>query len=209
MTPSCLYEISLLFIIRRHNGGIFSIEILDESFGLLIFQVNDEVLFANEAGGHRWQRVPPTEHRGRVHTSTITVAILPEINNVVVDLNDSDLNWKATRGNGPGGQNRNKVETAIVLTHLPTNIVVRIDTGRSQYHNKEMALKVMKARLYELYSNGLDAKINNSRRAQVGSGMRGDKRRTIRVKDGIVTDHILGLKMSLNKYLSGELPQPC
>ena len=163
-----------------------------------------EKAFANEAGGHRFQRIPPNERRGRVHTSTVTVAVLREPEASEFVLNPADLEWKTTRGSGPGGQNRNKVESAVVLTHLPTGVTVRCESERSQHQNRERALGVLRARLVEQRASALSSATNAARRAQLGSGMRGDKRRTIRYQDGVVTDHVLGKQWRLKEYLRGD-----
>lgn len=160
--------------------------------------------FAQEAGGHRWQRVPPGEKRGRVHTSTVTVAVLPEPREVELRLDERDLEWRYCRGSGAGGQHRNKTETAVQLTHKPTGLLVRCETERSQLQNKASALALLRARLWErAYCTQEQARVRE-RRAQVGSGMRGDKRRTIRAQDGTVTDHLLGRCWPLREYLRGE-----
>jgi peptide chain release factor 1 len=160
-------------------------------------------MFANESGGHRWQRIPPTERHGRVQTSTITVAVMHEPNESEFFLNPADLDWKTTRGSGAGGQNRNKVESAVVLTHIPTKTIVRCESERSQHQNRANALSVMRARLSEAARSSALSDRNDTRKALVGSGMRGDKIRTIRCQDGIVMDHKTGRKMQLDKYLRG------
>jgi peptide chain release factor 1 len=161
--------------------------------------------FAHEPGGHRWQRVPPTERSGRVHTSTVTVAVLPEPSPCTLNLPDKDLDWKTTRGGGPGGQNVNKVETCVVLTHRPTGLVVRCQTERSQFRNKQLALEVLSARLQERIDSEAHGSRAGDRKAQVGSGMRGDKRRTIRTQDGQVHDHVTGRKWRYADYVAGKL----
>ena len=160
--------------------------------------------FSDESGGHRWQRVPPNEKRGRVHTSTVTVAVLPEPEPTVVQLRESDLEWAVRRASGPGGQGVNRTESAVTLVHKPTGIMVRCQTERSQHQNKASALAVLRARLWERQREGDHATRANDRRTQVGSGMRGDKRRTIRMQDGQVNDHVLGQRWPLEKYLAGD-----
>lgn len=160
--------------------------------------------FANESGGHRWQRIPPTEKRGRVQTSTITVVVFNEAGFNEIHINAKDLQWKFSRGTGPGGQHKNKTDTAVRLTHVPTKVVVTCD-GRSQADNKKNALSVLKAKLKQIKLDEQREVRDNARKTQAGSGMRGDKRRTIRVRDNKVTDHILNKKISYKQYIRGNL----
>ena len=181
-------------------------EILDLRPGLIILRVTGEghvALFSCEAGGHRWQRVPPNERRGRVHTSTVTVAVLEEPTAVEVPLSESDLVWEMKRGSGPGGQHRNKTESAVVLKHTPSGLIVRCENERSQRRNRESALLVMRARLLALAQSRIDRERDSTRRGQLGSGMRGDKRRTIRVQDGSVIDHVTGQTWRYRDYVRG------
>lgn len=161
-------------------------------------------LFQNESGGHRWQRVPPNEKRGRIHTSTVTVVVLPEEPVTDIELSTADLEWQATRGSGPGGQHRNKVDSCVILTHRPTGIIVRCDAERSQYRNRVLAYQLLRHRLRERESRLSAERRNAERRRQAGTGMRGDKIRTIRCQDGIVTCHRTGEKGSLKAYLRGH-----
>lgn len=165
-----------------------------------------EAVFANEAGGHRWQRVPPTEKKGRRHTSTITVAVLPEATKVELHIDDADLDWKTARGSGPGGQHRNKTDSAVQLTHKPTGIIVRID-GRSQHDNKETALAILRSRLLQSEKTNARRQRSEARKAQVGSGMRGDKVRTVSVFNDFVHDHTTNKKTSYKKYSRGEFDE--
>lgn len=161
--------------------------------------------FANEPGGHRFQRVPPTEKRGRVHTSTVTVAVLPLLATNDVHLDDRDLEWKATRGSGPGGQHRNKTDSCVQMKHVPTGLTVRVETERSQHQNLATARAVLAARLVDAAASSATDARNSARRQQVGSGMRGDKVRTIALQRDQVTDHRTGRRMSAAKYLRGDL----
>jgi peptide chain release factor 1 len=161
-------------------------------------------IFANEAGGHRFQRVPENEKHGRVQTSTVTVAVLEEPAAAQVHLEDRDLILKACRGSGAGGQARNKTSNAIQITHVPTGTQVRVESERSQHRNREMALALLRARLWEAQESKASGERSELRRAQLGLGQRGDKRRTIRFKDEQVNDHVTGKRWRLRDYLRGD-----
>jgi len=163
-----------------------------------------ERAFGDESGGHRWQRIPPTEKAGRVQTSTVTVAVLPDVHASEFELRDSDLEWSTTRGSGAGGQNRNKVETVAVVKHKPTGMTVRAESERSQFRNKTLALALLRSRLADQKKQKEHAEISSNRKEQVGSGQRGDKRRTIRVRDGQVNDHITGRSWRYDDYRAGK-----
>ena len=164
---------------------------------------NAYAIFSNESGGHRWQRMPPNEKRGRVHTSTVTVAVLNPSDESSVQLRYEDVDIQATRGSGPGGQARNKLSTCIVATHKETGISVRID-GRSQYQNKSLALKVLATRVQELKKQQAENEREQERKKQVGSGMRGDKIRTYRSQDDQVVDHRTGQRWRLSDWIKGN-----
>ena len=161
-------------------------------------------VFAHEAGGHRFQRIPPTEKRGRVHTSTITVAVLPEPTEVELRLNPTDLDWQTCRGSGAGGQHRNVTASAVQLTYRPTGLMVRCESERSQAQNRRTALALLRAKLWAAQQAATTAARASDRRQQVGSGMRGDKRRTIRVQDGQVHDHVTGQRWRYQDYVRGH-----
>ncbi len=189
------------------SGGVFSLEIVEQRRGLVVFRVAGPGAveqFRDEPGGHRWQRVPPDEKRGRVHTSTITVAVLPEPSEAQVFIAERDLDWSTCRGTGSGGQKRNKTESTVLLTHRPTGLQARCETARSQQYNRVMALSLLRTRLWALERSRLHGERAADRRQQVGSGMRGDKRRTIRCQDGQVHDHVTGRRWELKGYLRGE-----
>ena len=191
-------------------GGVFSALVLEETPGFVLLRVTGDkasLAFKHEAGGHRFQRVPPTEKRGRVHTSTVTVATLELPQESQVKLNERDLEWKATRGSGAGGQHRNKTDSAIQLKHLPSGIQVRVETERSQHQNLMTAKAVLAARLLEADVVASQGARNKLRKAQVGTGMRGDKIRTIAVQRDQVVDHKLGTRTSVTKYLKGDLTE--
>ena len=161
--------------------------------------------FQNEGGGHRWQRVPPTEKRGRVHTSTVTVAVMREPTPSEMALPRSDLRFKTCRGSGAGGQHRNVTDSAVQLTHIPTGTTVRCESERSQHKNRRKAEALLRARLLCAEQQASSASDAATRRAQVGSGMRGDKRRTIRLQANTVVDHVLGTRMRAKAYVRGEM----
>lgn len=166
---------------------------------------NARELFRHEPGGHRYQRVPPTEKRGRVHTSTVTVAVLEQPKSHEIHVDPRDLDEQFTRGSGKGGQHRNKTDTCVILKHRPSGIQVRVDGGRSQSINRETALGVLRARLKEAGSQRASDRRNAHRRRQVGSGMRGDKVRTVALQRDSVTDHQTGKTISAKAYLRGHL----
>jgi len=161
-------------------------------------------LFAAETGGHRWQRVPPNERRGRVHSSTITVACLPEPSERELVIRPEDLEEEFMRGSGAGGQNRNKRDTAVRLRHRPTGVEVRCEAERTQGRNRDVALATLRARIAAAERAAAGGARATSRRDQVGSGMRGDKRRTVRVQDDMVSDHEDGRQWSFKRYARGD-----
>lgn len=187
-------------------GGDFDTEVVEQRPGLAVLRVSGKKTaetFEHEAGGHRWQRIPPNEKRGRVQTSTITVAVLPEPTNTQVVLREDDLEFTACRGSGAGGQHRNVTDSAVQLTHRPSGLTVRCESERSQHQNKETARGLLRARLWELEQGRLAGARAQDRRQQVGSGMRGDKRRTIRAQDGQVVDHVTGRSWRFKDYVRG------
>lgn len=160
-------------------------------------------LFKDEAGGHRWQRVPPTEKRGRVHTSTVTVAVMDPRERNEFTLYPSDVDIKTMRGSGKGGQHKNKTDSCVVATHTPTGLTARVD-GRCQHQNRAKALETLERRLKERMEESISSNREALRRSQVGSGMRGDKVRTYRTQDDTVTDHRSGRKWSLKRWVRGQ-----
>lgn len=161
-----------------------------------------------ESGVHRVQRVPITESGGRIHTSTVTVAILPEVDEVEVDIRPEDLKIETMRAGGHGGQHVNKTESAVRITHIPTGIVVSCQNERSQHQNKATALKILRAKLYELAQREQMEKVQKERRSQVGSGERCEKIRTYNYPQNRVTDHRIGLTIyNLPEVLDGDLDE--
>lgn len=158
-----------------------------------------------ESGAHRVQRVPITESQGRVHTSAATVAVLPEVEEVDLYINPSDLKIDVYRASGAGGQHVNKTESAVRITHIPTNTVVQCQDGRSQFKNKEQAMKQLRAKLYDTQRASKDAEYSERRKLQVGSGDRSERIRTYNYPQGRVTDHRINLTLyKLDDVVSGD-----
>jgi len=161
-----------------------------------------------ESGVHRVQRVPATESQGRVHTSAATVAVLPEAEEVDVELNMGDIRKDTFRASGAGGQHINKTESAVRLTHMPSGLVVECQDGRSQHANYDKALKVLRSRLYEIELKKHNAEISSQRKSMVGSGDRSDKIRTYNYPQGRVTDHRIGLSVfNLPNVMNGDIQE--
>jgi peptide chain release factor 1 len=190
----------------------FKTETLDASDGSYTFEVRGEgaySVFKYEGGTHRVQRVPATESQGRIHTSTATVAVLPEAEEVEVAVDQNDLEIDVYRSSGPGGQSVNTTDSAVRVTHKPTGLVVSMQDEKSQLQNRERAMKVLRARLYELKAAEQQAELAADRRAQVGTGERAEKIRTYNFPQRRVTDHrVDGLTVhNLEQVLGGELDE--
>ena len=176
-----------------------------------IFSISGKGVFSKlkfESGVHRVQRVPETESQGRVHTSTVTVAVLPEVEDVQVHIDEKDLKVDTLRSSGAGGQHVNKTESCIRLTHLPTGIVVLCQDERSQTKNREKAMRVLKSRLYDFYQSQYDKEYSENRRSQVGTGDRSERIRTYNFPQGRVTDHRIGLTLhSIDNFMLGDIDE--
>lgn len=186
------------------TGGLGGIK--EVVFSLIGAGVYGDLKF--ESGVHRVQRVPATEASGRVHTSAASVAVLPEVEDVEVDINPGDLRIDVYRSGGAGGQNVNKVETAIRITHIPTGLVVQCQDERSQLKNRQKAMKVLKARLYDMKLQEQSKEIAQQRKSMVKSGDRSDKIRTYNYPQNRVTDHRIGLTLyNLSEVMEGDLDE--
>lgn len=195
------WKLELIDISESGKGGIKE----------AVFSLNGDSVFGDmkfERGVHRVQRVPDTEASGRVHTSAASVAVLPEAEDVQIEINPNDLKIDIFRSGGAGGQSVNKLETAVRITHLPTKIVVQCQDERSQLKNKHRALKVLKARLYDLELKKQNEKISSERKSMIGSGDRSDKIRTYNFPQNRVTDHRIGLTLyNLSGIIEGDLDE--
>jgi peptide chain release factor 1 len=164
-------------------------------------------VFKYEGGTHRVQRVPETESQGRIHTSTATVAVMPEAEDIEVDIDENDLKIDVYRSTGPGGQSVNTTDSAVRITHLPTGVVVSMQDEKSQLQNRLKAMRVLRARLYELERERQEAEQTAARRSQIGSGQRAEKIRTYNYPDSRVTDHRVKVTLNLEKVLPGGLDE--
>ncbi len=176
-----------------------------------VFSVSGDSLFSRlkfESGVHRVQRVPDTESQGRIHTSTVTVAVLPEVEDVVVEINEKDLKIDTYRSGGAGGQHVNKTESAIRITHIPTGIVVCCQDERSQIKNRDKAMRVLKSKLFDKMQEDANKEYSGLRRAQVGTGDRSERIRTYNFPQGRVTDHRINLTLySLDTFMNGDIDE--
>ena len=201
MTEKKGFKIEIINANETEIGGYKEISFMIEGEGAYS-------RFKYESGVHRVQRVPETESQGRVHTSTTTVAVLPEAEDVELEIDPNDLKIDTFRSSGAGGQHINKTSSAIRITHLPTGMVVECQDERSQYKNKDKALKVLKSRLLKEKQDKQASEIAENRKMQVGTGDRSERIRTYNYPQGRVTDHRIGLTLyKLEEILNGNLDE--
>ncbi len=193
------WKLEIINISKSEAGG----------FKEVIFSVNGNHIYSYlkyESGVHRVQRIPETETQGRVHTSAATVAVLPEAEDVDIDIKESDLRIDVFRAGGPGGQSVNTTDSAVRITHIPSGVVVSQQDEKSQHKNKAKALKILRSRVYEAEKRKKDQERSSNRRSQIGSGDRSERIRTYNFPQGRVTDHRINLTLhKLDEFLSGEI----
>ena len=208
-----LFRMYSMYAERKH----WKLEILNENetglggYKEISFMVTGKGVYSKlkfESGVHRVQRVPDTESSGRIHTSTATVAVLPVVEDVEIDINPSDIKMEVFRSSGAGGQHINKTSSAVRLIHEPTGIVVECQTERSQFQNKDNAMRMLKTKLYDIEKQKQDSAVANARKSQVGSGDRSEKIRTYNYPQGRITDHRIGLSIyQMEDFLNGNLDE--
>ena len=210
------YELYRMYLnyCERHRLKVELVDMNETELGGIkevVFNVTGKDAYKQlkfESGVHRVQRVPETESQGRVHTSTATVAVLPEAEDVEVEIKDEDIRVDVYRSSGAGGQKVNKTETAIRITHFPTGIVVTCQDERSQLKNKDKAFKVLRSRLYDYYSSQNQAAYDEHRKSLVGRGDRSERIRTYNFPQGRVTDHRIGLSLfSIDTFMMGDIEE--
>ena len=193
------WKLEIINISKSEAGG----------FKEVIFLVNGDDIYSYlkyESGVHRVQRIPETETQGRVHTSAATVAVLPEAEDVDIEIKESDLRIDVFRAGGPGGQSVNTTDSAVRITHIPSGVVVSQQDEKSQHKNKAKALKILRSRVYEAEKRKKDQERSSNRRSQIGSGDRSERIRTYNFPQGRVTDHRINLTLhKLDEFLSGEI----
>ena len=208
-----LFRMYTMYAERKH----WKVEVLNENetglggYKEISFMITGKGVYSRlkfESGVHRVQRVPDTESSGRIHTSTATVAVLPVVEDVEIELNPADIKMEVFRSSGAGGQHINKTSSAVRLIHEPTGIVVECQTERSQFQNKDNAMRMLRTKLYEIEKQKQDDAISSSRKSQVGSGERSEKIRTYNYPQGRITDHRIGMSIyQMENFLNGDLDE--
>lgn len=208
-----LFRMYTMYAEKKH----WKLEVLNENetglggYKEISFMITGKGVYSRlkfESGVHRVQRVPDTESSGRIHTSTATVAVLPVVEDVEIEVNPADIKMEVFRASGAGGQHINKTSSAVRLIHEPTGIVVECQTERSQFQNKDNAMKMLRTKLYEIEKEKQDSEIANSRKTQVGSGDRSEKIRTYNYPQGRITDHRIGMSVyQMENFLNGDIDE--
>ena len=208
-----LFRMYTMYAEKKH----WKVEVLNENetglggYKEISFMVTGKGVYSRlkfESGVHRVQRVPDTESSGRIHTSTATVAVLPVVEDVEIEINPSDIKMEVFRSSGAGGQHINKTSSAVRLIHEPTGIVVECQTERSQFQNRDNAMKMLRTKLYEIEKQKQDSAVANARKTQVGSGDRSEKIRTYNYPQGRITDHRIGMSIyQMENFLNGDLDE--
>ena len=208
-----LYRMYSMYAERKH----WKLEVLNENetglggYKEISFMITGKGVYSRlkfESGVHRVQRVPETESSGRIHTSTATVAVLPVVEDVEIEINPADIKMEVFRSSGAGGQHVNKTSSAVRLIHIPTGMVAECQTERSQVQNREYAMRLLRSRLYEQEKAKQDAELANERKSQVGSGDRSEKIRTYNYPQGRITDHRIGFSIyQIEDFLNGNLDE--
>ena len=208
-----LFRMYSMYAEKKH----WKVEVLNENdtglggYKEISFMVTGKGVYSRlkfESGVHRVQRVPDTESSGRIHTSTVTVAVLPVVEDVEIEINPADIKMEVFRSSGAGGQHINKTSSAVRLIHEPTGITVECQTERSQFQNRDNAMKMLRTKLYEIEKAKQDSTIANARKSQVGSGDRSEKIRTYNYPQGRITDHRIGMSIyQMENFLNGDLDE--
>ena len=208
-----LFRMYSMYAEKKH----WKVEVLNENetglggYKEISFMITGKGVYSRlkfESGVHRVQRVPDTESSGRIHTSTVTVAVLPVVEDVEIEINQSDIKMEVFRSSGAGGQHINKTSSAVRLIHIPTGITVECQTERSQFQNRDNAMKMLRTKLYEIEKAKQDSQVANARKSQVGSGDRSEKIRTYNYPQGRITDHRIGMSIyQMENFLNGDLDE--
>ena len=208
-----LFRMYTMYAERKH----WKLEVLNENetglggYKEISFMITGKGVYSRlkfESGVHRVQRVPDTEASGRIHTSTATVAVLPVVEDVEIEINPADIKMEVFRSSGAGGQHINKTSSAVRLIHEPTGIVVECQTERSQFQNRDNAMRMLRTKLYEIEKQKQDSEISNARKSQVGSGDRSEKIRTYNYPQGRITDHRIGMSIyQMENFLNGDIDE--